>query len=111
MFDERSSAPGSFDFTPSESCCAPALSAKQHELERRVTELSVEQRDAYDCIVYYTEPGSRAGQLLMILGGAAGTGKSKVLLAIVLYLRLQYGAKAVEVVAETNAAARLVDNN
>jgi len=43
--------------------------------------------------------------------GAAGVGKSKLLKAIVLFLRLQFGSKAAEVVAQTNAAAKLVDGH
>jgi hypothetical protein len=88
-----------------------ALSSKEMELEVIVAELSQEQRDNYDCVVHYLAPGSKAGQLLKFLAGAAGVGKSKLLKAIVLYLRLQFGSKAAEVVAQTNAAAKLVDGH
>ena len=81
------------------------------EQEVNVAELSQEQRDSYDCVVHYLAPGSKAGQLLKFLAGAAGVGKSKLLKAIVLFLRLQFGSKAAEVVAQTNAAAKLVDGH
>ena len=87
------------------------LNTKEMELEEQVAKLSKEQRDCYNCVVHYLEPGSKAGQLLKILSGAAGVGKSTLLEAIVLYLRLQFGSKAAEVVAQTNAAAKLVDGH
>jgi hypothetical protein len=89
-----------------------AISLKEAELERRVQELSLEQRDTYDGVVHYVSNRSElAPQLLMIIAGAAGVGKSKLLIAVVLYMRLQFGSKAVEVLAQTNAAAWLVDGH
>ena len=93
------------------NCNSSAFSAKEMELEKRAAELSEEQRDSYDCVVHYLAPGSQVGQLLKFVAGAAGVGKSWLLQAIVLYLRLQYGSDAVEVVAQTNAAAKLVDGH
>ena len=88
-----------------------AISLKEAELELMLAELSVQQKDAFDCDVHYMSVGSTAGQLLKVLAGAAGTGKSKYLKATVLWMRLQYGSLCVEVVAQTNAAARLVDGH
>ena len=88
-----------------------AISIKEAELEKTLAELSLEQKDAFDCDVHYMGVGSTAGQLLKVLAGAAGTGKSKYLRAVVLWMRLQYGSLCAEVFAQTNAAARLVDGH
>ena len=112
VFDRNlGSFQGGNDFGEASSTDCPAFTAKEMELQKTVEKLSAEQLDAYECVAHYTEPGSKAGQLIMMLAGAAGVGKSKLLKAIVLKLRLQYGSKSTDVVAQTNCAAKLVDGH
>ena len=114
VFDSRgakSSNGDEDDFSAASSVDETAISLKEAELERKLEELSPEQRDAFECIKHYVKVGSKAGQLVKILAGAAGVGKSKLLHVIVLWVRLQFGSKSVEVTAHTNAAARLVDGH
>jgi hypothetical protein len=109
---DAASAATAGDFGESSSSASlSAVTIKEAELDTMVDRLSPEQRDCYDCCVHFMRPGSKEGQLRIILAGAAGVGKSAFLRTIVLYMRLQYGSKAVEVFAQTNAAAKLVDGH
>ena len=100
---------GSADFGSASSDVG--ICVKERELDSIIAQLSSEQREGFDCVVHHLSPGSTAGHLGMHLAGAAGVGKSKLLMAIVLWCRLQFGSNAVEVTAQTNAAARLVDGH
>jgi hypothetical protein len=119
VFDDDSRARGGAesaatagDFGESSSSASlSAVTEKEAELDTMVDRLSPQQRDCYDCCVHFMRPGSNEGQLRIIVAGAAGVGKSAFLRTIVLYMRLQYGSKAVEVFAQTNAAAKLVDGH
>jgi len=95
----------------SSSSSSSALSPEEMRLQSLMDKLSVQQSDIQNCVSYYGRKGSKAGQLLMIIAGAAGVGKSLLLSCIALFFRIQYGSKAVEVVAPTNLAARLVDGH
>ena len=72
-----------------------------------MNELSVEQRDAFDCVASYLHP-TQEKQLLAIWAGEGGVGKSHVLRAVALHVRLQHTYKAVVICAVTNRAANLV---
>jgi hypothetical protein len=84
----------------------------QHEMKlaQMVDRLSPQQRDAYNCVVYHHTPGRTAGgQLLAIVAGEGGSGKSYWLNVVALFMRLQYGSRAASVTAWTNRAACLVN--
>lgn len=71
--------------------------------------LTAEQLKPVDCAAAFTRRDSpEPGQLLMVLAGKAGTGKSKSLEPIIHFCRMQRGSRSVGVTAPTNSAAGLI---
>jgi Ni2+-binding GTPase involved in maturation of urease and hydrogenase len=87
------------------------LSEQDQRLQAMVEELSPQQRDLYDCVVHYCSPGSKVGELLVHVAGAAGVGKTKVTMTIAFYMHVQYGSKSVAAMAITNLASGNVNGH
>jgi hypothetical protein len=83
--------------------------ALQQEMADLLEPLSAEQKAPFYCVASRTRTHNPvAEQLLAIVAGEAGTGKSKLLSAIIHFVRMNHGSKSVAVTAPTNSAAGLI---
>ena len=86
------------------------LQANERELEENVAMLSAQQKDTYDAVAAYHLLG-HVCQMMAIVAGEGGMGKTFFLHCIALNIRLQHGAGSIAVAAKTTMAAALINGD
>ena len=87
----------------------PESGKERARLNKRVRQINTMQKHAYDFAARHLDAEAPQQQMLCVVIGKAGTGKSRVLRAVQQLWRYQHGAASVALVAQTNAAAHLID--